>query len=192
MPISEARFRQVLGHLAGGVSVVTSRSSDGEPCGMTATAVCSVSLDPPLVLASLDRESSTHACVEASGVYAIHILSSGDVELALRFSGDVPDKFAGLPLGRAATGAPILEGGLGFVDCTVTKAVPAGDHTVFLGQVEEARIREEVRVEGREMKPLLYHLGAYGTLSSRIPEPPVREGEPSGSGESGRPGDRTV
>lgn len=159
MPVSEARFRHVLGHLAGGVAVVTSRERDGAPCGLTATAVCSVSLDPPLVLVSVDQSSRTHRGIEGSRLYAVNLLSLEQQELAARFAGKEPDKFRGLETREEITGAPILEGTLGFLDCTVDREVPAGDHTLFIGRVEEARIT------GDEVgEPLVYHLGRYGTV----------------------------
>lgn len=162
MPVSETRFRHVMGHLAGGVAVVTSRGPGEAPRGLTATAVCSVSLDPPLVLASLERDSHTHAGIEASGLYAVNLLSADQEELAVRFATKDRDKFRGLELRSASTGAPVLAGCLGYLDCTVVRDVAAGDHTVFIGRVEAAAIlREEV---GR---PLIYHLGRYGTLEGR-------------------------
>lgn len=162
MPVPEARFRSVLAHLAGGVAVVTSVGPDGAPCGLTATAVCSVSLDPPLVLASIDRGSHTHGGITGSGLYAINLLSAGQEDLAGRFATERPDKFAGLDVETDATGAPLLRAVIGYLDCTVVRDVPAGDHTVFLGRVEAARLRTE---EGAAA-PLVYHLGRYRTLES--------------------------
>lgn len=163
MAVSQTRFRHVLGHLAGGVSVVTSLDPEGEPCGMTATAVCSVSLEPPLVLVSLDRASGTHAGLRASGVYAVNLLSADQEALAVRFSGEGgARKFRGLDVRTSATGAPLLEDVPGYVDCTVEREVEAGDHTLFIGRVEDARIRAE-----EAGRPLVYHLGRYGTLAGR-------------------------
>lgn len=160
MSVTEDRFRHVIAHLAGGVAVVTSRSPDGGRLGLTATAVCSVSLEPPLVLASVDRDSRTHAAISSSGVYAINLLSAGQREIAVRFATKDPEKFRGLQVGEATTGAPVLEDGLAFLDCVVDREVRAGDHTLFLGRVEGASVlREET---GR---PLIYHLGRYGTLA---------------------------
>lgn len=159
MSVTETRFRDVMGHLAGGVAVVTSRAPDGTRCGLTATAVCSVSLEPPLVLVSVDRDSRTHEAIEASGIYAVNLLSAEHVETAERFATKEPDKFGGLELRTATTGAPVLDACLGFLDCEVVREVPAGDHTLFVGRVEAAAI------QGEEVgEPLIYHLGRYGTL----------------------------
>lgn len=161
MPVSETRFRHVLGHLAGGVAVVTSLGPGQSRCGLTATAVSSVSLDPPLVLASIDRSSHTHAGIEASDLYAINLLAADQEELAVRFATKDPDKFRDLDVRTAATGAPLLLECLGYLDCRVVRDVPAGDHTVFIGRVEAAGIR------GDEVgRPLVYHLGRYATLAS--------------------------
>lgn len=160
MPVSETRFRHVLGHLAGGVAVVTSRDPGGDPCGLTATAVCSVSLDPPLVLVSVNRSARTHDSLASSRIYAVNLLASGQEELATRFAGKEEEKFRGLETRTGSTGAPVLTEALGFVDCAVVRDVPAGDHTLFIGRVEAAGIlRDEV---GR---PLVYHLGRYCTLA---------------------------
>ncbi|MFW6193512.1 MAG: flavin reductase family protein, partial [Gemmatimonadota bacterium] len=158
--VTGSRFRDVMGHLAGGVAVVTSLGRDGTARGLTATAVCSVSMDPPLVLASVDRGSRTHGAIEASGFYAINLLSADQEELAVRFASKDPDKFRGLGVGAASTGAPVLEAGLAYLDCEVHREVAAGDHTLFVGRVEAAA------VQGDDVgEPLIYHLGRYGTLA---------------------------
>lgn len=159
MAVSQTRFRHVLGHLASGVSVVTSLDADGEPCGLTATAVCSVSLDPPLVLVSVDRDSGTHVGLRASGVYGVNLLSSEQEDLAVRFAQEDPSKFRGLDVRTAGTGAPLLVSVPAWLDCTVVREVPAGDHTLFVGQVEDAGTRT-----GEPWRPLVYHRGRYGTL----------------------------
>lgn len=159
MPVSQTRFRHVLGHLASGVSLVTTLGPEGNPRGLTATAVCSISLRPPLVLASIDRDSNTHLGIEASGFYAVNFLGADQEELAVRFATDAEDKFRGLTLGEAVTGAPVLGEALGHLDCTLERSVEAGDHTLFVGRVEEARVGD-----GDLARPLVYHLGRYTTL----------------------------
>lgn len=160
MSVSPSRFRHVLGHLASGVSVVTSLDRDGEPCGLTATSVCSVSLEPTLVLVSVDRASGTHAGLLATGVYGVNLLAADQASLAVRFAGDEADKFRDLEWQAGTTGAPLLDDVPGWLDCTVVREVVAGDHTVFIGQVEAARMRER-----DDVRPLVYHLGRYGTLA---------------------------
>lgn len=159
MGVSPDRFRDVLGRLAAGVAIVTSRQPDGSPSGMTATAVCSVSLVPPLVLACLDVGANTHRAVGSSGVFAVHLLAEGEAELARRFGGEGEEKFDGLAVSRAVTGAPLLAVGLGYCDCSVDRSLDAGDHTVFIGRVEAAGTRGPVGCP-----PLVYYRGRYREL----------------------------
>lgn len=159
MPVSESRYRRVLSHLAGGVALVTARGPAGEPCGLTATSVCSVSLEPPLVLVSIDQAANTHLGIESAGAYAVHLLARDQEELAQRFAREDPEKFRGLEVEERVTGAPVLTAALAYLDCAVEREVAAGDHTLFLGRVEAA----DVRPEGGE--PLVHHLGRYGTLA---------------------------
>ena len=159
MPVSESRYRRVLSHLAGGVALVTARGPAGQPCGLTATSLCSVSLEPPLVLVCIDQGANTHLGIEASGAYAVNLLAREQEELADRFAREDPEKFRGLEVSERVTGAPVLEAALARLDCTVAQEVSAGDHTLFVGQVEAADLRPG------EGEPLVHHLGRYGTLS---------------------------
>lgn len=158
MTVTPEGFRRALARLAGGVAIVTSRGADGEPRGMTATAVCSVSLTPPLVLASLDLGANTTRAVRSSGVYALHFLGQEHLELAERFATDETDKFAGLRTSAGVTGAPLLDGVLAWCDCSVERAVEAGDHTLFIGRVEAVGVLDE------EARPLVHYLGRYRSL----------------------------
>lgn len=164
MPVSEARYRRVLGHLAGGVALVTSRRPNGDACGLTATSLCSVSLDPPLVLVSVAQDADTHRGIESKGAYAVNLLGADQEALAARFARSDPGKFRDLAVEERVTGAPVLVEARAHLDCTVVRAVPAGDHTVFIGRVEAAEVREDAG------PPLVYHLGRYGTLT--LPETP--------------------
>lgn len=174
MTVSAERFRDVLGCLAGGVCVIATREPEGRLRGLTATAVCSVSLDPPLVLVCLSSGSHTHDAITASGFFAVTFLGAPDSSVADRFAGDDEDKFEGVQTREMATGAPVLEAGLGYCDCVVVKEVAAGDHTVFIGRVEAAGISE--RSEGY-VAPLLHYRGTYlmaadtGRGSARGPGP---------------------
>lgn len=134
---------------------------------MTATAVCSVSLAPPLVMACMSHDSSTYHAVEESGVFALNVLPATAEALARRFASDDRDKFEGLATRPGATGAPLLEEALAHCDCEVERSVPAGDHTIFIGRVVDA-----ISVD-RPEPPLLYFRGAYGSVSGlpRFPDP---------------------
>lgn len=156
MPIDKGEFRRVLGHFAAGVTVVTTVGRDGVPYGLTATAFTSVSLDPPLVLVCIDKRSESLPHIQDSQSFAVNFLAFEQQELSRRFATTGGDKFAGLDLGRAATGAPVLAQAIGFVDCRVVNTIEAGDHFLFIGQVEAA--------DARSAQPLLYFSGAYRQL----------------------------
>lgn len=160
-------FREALSQLAGGVVIVTTRGEDGEPRGMTATAVCSVSLSPPLVMACMSHESSTYHAVEESGVFALNVLAATAERLARRFASSDEDKFAGLGFAAGETGAPLLADALAHCDCVVERSVPAGDHTIFIGRVVG------VARHDRPEAPLLYFRGTYGSVKPL----PVSEGD---------------
>lgn len=159
MTVEPAAFREALSHLAGGVVIVTTRGEDGAPRGMTATAVCSVSLAPPLVMACMSHDSSTYHAVEESGVFALNVLAATAERLARRFASSDEDKFEGLGYAVGETGAPLLGDALAHCDCIVERSVPAGDHTIFIGRVIGVARHE------RPEAPLLYHRGMYGSVT---------------------------
>jgi len=158
-PLTKEHFRRVMGQFATGVTVVTTRLGD-EVHGLTANAVCSVSLEPLLVLVCVDHAADTHALLEESGVFAVNILSHDQEDLSRLFAGPTEEKAGRLEaLGyrTAVTGAPIIDGCLAYLDCRVVAAYPGGDHTIFVGQVEEAEI-------GEDASPLLFFRGHYTTV----------------------------
>ena len=157
--IDPSEFRRVVGHFATGVAVVTSVRDDGSPCGLTASAVASVSLTPTLVLVCVDQAADSHGCIERAGVFAVNVLQEGRGEtLARRFAlGEAEDKFRGVAYRAEHTGAPVLDESLAWLDCRVTERLPGGDHTVFMGEVLAADA-----VEGT---PLLYYRGGYGRFA---------------------------
>lgn len=157
--IDPSQFRRVMGHFAAGVAVVTSLREDGLPAGLTVSAVCSVSLDPTLVLVCLDRASSSSRVVESSGVFAINVLEEGEGEMLARRFGTsaTDDKFMGVAYHPERTGAPVLDSALAWLDCRVRETHVGGDHLIFVGEVEAA--------ETREGTPLLYYRGGYGRFA---------------------------
>ena len=156
--IDTSEFRRVIGHFASGVTVVTTRRPDGGPCGLTASAVASLSLQPTLLLVCVEKSSDTHACIVTSGFFAVNVLAEGKGEtLARRFSAadaDPAEKFTGIAYRHELTGAPVLDEALAWLDCGLTESVEAGDHTVFMGEVMAA--------DAGEGTPLLYYRGGYG------------------------------
>ncbi len=156
--IDDSEFRRVLGHFPTGVTVVTSLNENGGPCGLTANAFTSVSLNPPLVLVCVEEEADSYHCIDRSGVFAVNILEEDGEALSRRFSTwGVEDKFRGVAYRSEHTGAPILETALAWVDCRVTQTVTAGDHTIFIGEV--------LGGEAHEGNPLVYYRGGYGRFN---------------------------
>ena len=157
--IDPSHFRRVMGHFAAGVAVVTTLRDDGRPAGLTVSAVASVSLEPTLVLVCVDRASESHRSVSGSGVFAVNVLEEGEGEtLARRFgTSNSDDKFTGVAFHAERTGAPVLDASLAWLDCRVQGAHEAGDHTIFVGEVEAA--------ETREGTPLVYYRGGYGRFA---------------------------
>jgi flavin reductase (DIM6/NTAB) family NADH-FMN oxidoreductase RutF len=158
VPIDAAEFRRVLGHWVTGVAVVAATRSDGTPCGLTATAVTSLSLDPPLVLVCVERSANSHDCIHQAGAFSVNILPESAERVARRFAeNETSDKFAGISYRTEASGAPVLGDAMAWVDCSLHEALPGGDHTIFIGQVLAADAREAV--------PLVYYRGGYGRFS---------------------------
>src|SRR5688572_24979042 len=122
--IDPIEFRRVMGHFASGVTVVTTVRGDGEPCGLTASAVCSVSVNPVLLLVCVEHGADTHGFIAAAGKFAVNVLAEeGGEGLSRRFATfEVEDKFRGVAFREEVTGAPVLEGSLAWLDCRVSQA----------------------------------------------------------------------
>ena len=151
--------REVLAHRAAGVAVVTSRLGE-ELRGLTVSAWCSVALVPPLVLACVELVTNTHEAIEQSRIFAVTMLAREQEFLADRFAGRaIPagPTFAGIPYRLAATGAPILAGGIGWLDCRVVAMHPGGTHSIVVGEVVAAGMAEDAA----SMAPLLYLRRSY-------------------------------
>ncbi len=160
MPIEKNELRRVMGHFATGVTVITTRASSGELHGLTANAITSVSRVPPLMLVCVDKKADSYASFGESRVFTVNILSSEQEALSRRFavSGGGGKKFEGVSYRIGANGAPILEGTLGFLECRITTECDGGDHTIYIGEVEEAQTHE-----GR---PLLFYRGGYREIGN--------------------------
>jgi flavin reductase (DIM6/NTAB) family NADH-FMN oxidoreductase RutF len=156
MSIDPDTFRSALGRFASGVTVVTTRDGAGQDHGLTVSAFCSLSLEPPLVLVCIDAEASMHPVLSQVTHFAVNVLAEGQEPLARRFAAPETDRFDGVGYERGATGAPILDDVVAYLECRKTTMLPGGDHTVFVGEVEHA----EVHSSG----PLLYYRGGYAQL----------------------------
>jgi flavin reductase (DIM6/NTAB) family NADH-FMN oxidoreductase RutF len=151
--VGPERFRSVMGHFATGVTVVSANTPEG-PVGMTANAVCSLSLEPLLLLVAFDNESRTLRAVHDNGRFGVNILAAGQDDLARLFAAktDEHGKFAGVPHAMH-DGIPVIEGALAWIGCRLERLIPAGDHTIGIGAVESA--------EAGRGDPLLWFRGGY-------------------------------
>lgn len=146
-------FRDVAGHLASGVTVITTRSAEGDH-GMTVSSVTSLSLTPPMMLACLNKAVPTAVAVARTGRYAINILGQGHGRLARQFAVPSEDKFADVELEDGLLGVPLLADALAHLECRVVEQVTGGTHTIFIGLVE--------RATARHGNPLAYFRGGFG------------------------------
>jgi flavin reductase (DIM6/NTAB) family NADH-FMN oxidoreductase RutF len=169
-PADAAQFKLGMRHLAGAVNIITSLHA-ARPHGMTATAVCSASAEPPTVLVCINQGTATHQAIAASGVFCVNVLRHEDQQLSGVFSGSQKGdaRFRPERWTRLATGAPVLVNALVSFDCRVVNRLVHGTHTVFLGEVQDLQI-------GRKGKPLLYSDGQYAKLASLGHGDPLPEG----------------
>lgn len=154
--VEPALFRQLLGRFATGVTVLTTRAPDGEPIGMTASSVASVSLNPPLLLVSVDRQHDMHAALQVAPRFVLNILAADQEALSRRFAEDARNRFAGIGYQETEQGMPVLDGVLATIECEKQSIVAAGDHTVFFGLVTGGTVSDR--------PPLLYYRGGYAGL----------------------------
>ncbi len=157
-PPDPARFRAAMGSLPTGVTVVTATGPDG-PAGATANAVGSLSLEPMLMLACLDRGSRTLLAVQAANRFGINVLHAGQEGIARAFATKAPvaDKWAGIEWGERG-GVPAIEDALVWVACELRDVIAGGDHVIVTGQVTD--------LETTEGAPLVFHQGRYRPLPS--------------------------
>ena len=168
--VNVEQFRLAMRSLAGAVNIVSTAHS-GHRYGLTATAVCSATADPPTVLVCLNRVATTHGAVVKAGVFCVNVLRSEDWELSTTFSGAQSGevRFKSRDWTHLATGSPVLIDALVSFDCRVVKSLVHGTHTIFLGQVEQVLL-------GKKGKPLLYSEGQYAKLASLTLGEPLPEG----------------
>jgi len=153
-------FRDALGQFATGVAIVTACGADGERVGATVSSFNSVSLDPPLVLWSLDKNARSRAAFESSTHFAVHILTLEQRELAQLFARRGADKFASLQCRPGLGGAPLLEQCAASFECETRHRYDGGDHVIFVGEV-----RQFERLSG---SPLLFHGGAFREVRQHL------------------------
>jgi flavin reductase (DIM6/NTAB) family NADH-FMN oxidoreductase RutF len=154
--IDPYEFRQLLGHFATGVTILTTTTVGEQPLGMTANSLSSVSLNPPLISVCVDREADMHPVILQASEFVVNVLASDQEVLARRFSDKHEDRFDGVGYSLSPEGLILLDGALAHVVCQREATYPAGDHTIVLGRV--------VGGTTHEGHPLLYYRGGYAAL----------------------------
>lgn len=154
--IDPSQFRQLLGHFATGVTVLTLVAPEGRPLGMTANSLSSVSLHPPLISVCVDREAELHDVIVRAPEFVVNVLASPQEALARRFSDKHEDRFDGIGYQLSAEGLILLDGALAHVVCERVARYPGGDHTIVLGRV--------IGGAAGDGRPLLYYRGGYAVL----------------------------
>ena len=152
-PVTERQFRDALAQFATGVTIITAPRAAAEFVGFTANSFNSVSLDPPLIVWSLARRSRSLAAFESAERYAVNVLAHDQVDLARRFSRPHADRFAGVAFRLGAAGAPLIEGCVAWLECRHHALHPAGDHMLFIGEVEACAYRH-VAAAGLARRPI--------------------------------------
>jgi 3-hydroxy-9,10-secoandrosta-1,3,5(10)-triene-9,17-dione monooxygenase reductase component len=152
-----ARFREVLGHFATGVTIVTAMEGT-EPVGFTCQAFSSLSLDPPLVALAPGKSSTSWPRIAAAGAFCVNILAEDQEALSRDFAVSGGDKFVGVGWRPAPNGAPLLDGALAWVECDLELVYDAGDHELVVGRVRGTGVNR-----GR---PLVYYRGGFGRFES--------------------------
>jgi flavin reductase (DIM6/NTAB) family NADH-FMN oxidoreductase RutF/DNA-binding GntR family transcriptional regulator len=158
-PVDQTVYRDAIGRFASGVTVITTATGDRD-FGTTASAVSSLSMEPPMLLICLNRTSETGEAIAGSGVFGVNILSERQTDLAYAFAQKAPDKFKGMAIHRNDTGVPLIPDALAHIECRVAETATGGTHTVFMGEVIAATARDEA--------PLTYYRGRFGRFRDTV------------------------
>jgi flavin reductase (DIM6/NTAB) family NADH-FMN oxidoreductase RutF len=156
MAIEAQELRRVMGHFATGVTVITTKDKDGAPQGLTANAFMSLSLNPPLVIISVDKNATCYACFQVGNGYTVNFLAEDQEEISKRFATKGVDKFVDMKWQAGSNGAAVIDGALGSVECKITQCYDGGDHTIVVGEI--------LNVAATGDRPLLFFKGKYQRL----------------------------
>ena len=176
--IDTRAFRRALGNFATGVTVVTAADATGRKVGVTANSFNSVSLDPPLILWSIDKRSTSHAVFEAASHFAVNVLAADQIDLSNNFARPKEDRFAEVEYQAGEGGAPVLADCSARFECEKYQQVDGGDHWIMIGKV--------VAFDDCGRSPLLYHQGAYSMVLPHTRMTKREDGQPPSSHFQGR------
>ncbi len=157
--VDGAAFREVMASLPTAVSVVTAMDENGAPRGLTCSAVCSVSADPPQILVCINQRNGSLAAIRHSGAFVVNVLGSAAAQLSDQFASPLAEKFADVSWRPApSSGLPVLDGSAhAFIDCELTADISSGSHAILVGSVQACGTDFDA------MHPLLYWRRSYGT-----------------------------
>ena len=158
MPVTSDEFRSALSRFPSGITVVTTRDSEGRFHGITVSAFCSLSLEPPRVLVCIEKTTGSHEALLESQAFIVNMLNSDQREMSERFASIIENKFDGMDLVTGLDGIPLLLGCIANLECRVTNSFDGGDHSIFVGEIEKAAVHDG--------DPILYSRGGYRELST--------------------------
>jgi flavin reductase (DIM6/NTAB) family NADH-FMN oxidoreductase RutF len=157
MPVSSEEFRTALSRFPSGVTVVTTRDAGGRAHGLTVSAFCSLSLEPPRVLICVEKTTGSHQALFESRAFVVNMLSAGQRDISERFASLVDNKFDETDLELGIDRIPVLLGCIATLECRLTDSYDGGDHSIFVGEVEKATVHDG--------DPLIYFRGDYRAIS---------------------------
>ena len=156
MPISKDEFNAALGRFTSGVTVVTTKDAHGDLHGITVSAFCSVSLEPPLILICIEKKTGSHHAFVEAKKFVVNILAEGQEEISNQFAFRHEDKFEGISFRYGIDELPILDDCLVNLECRLKDSYDGGDHTIFVGEIHQAHVSDK--------NPLTYFHGNYHQL----------------------------
>ncbi|WP_018922719.1 flavin reductase family protein [Salsuginibacillus kocurii] len=157
----ETLFKEALGNYPTGVTIVTVTDDEGTPFGLTVNSFASVSIDPLLILWSIDHKVSSLDAFKHSDRFAVHILAGDQQQLCQRFASKGTDRFGESNWSMSELGLPVLDDAFAVLQCKKYNQVEAGDHTILIGEVADISI-------AREKEPMLYHRRCFGAIPSQF------------------------
>ncbi len=160
VPFAEREFRDVLGHFATGVAVVTTCHEGSAPIGMAVNSFASVSLDPPEILWSVSSSAPSRDAFALHGAFAVNIMSEHDKDRIMQFARPSDDKFRGIEWQPGWRGVPVLSHAIATLECETKQMIPCGDHEIVVGSVRA--------IERRDGDPLLFFRGQFSTLGGAV------------------------
>jgi flavin reductase (DIM6/NTAB) family NADH-FMN oxidoreductase RutF len=156
MAITNDEFKAALGRFASGVTVVTTKDADGKLHGLTVSAFCSVSMNPPLILVCILKTTGSYLSFEESKAFVVNILDESQQQISNHFASHLDDKFSNQNYEINESGLPVLANCLASLECDLKHSYDGGDHTIFVGEIHKIFLNEG--------NPLIYWKSKYRDL----------------------------